>query len=309
LYADIAPVVPMEPVLADEPFDHEDYIFQVKWDGVRILAYSGKDTLKLFNRRQKERTREFPEIIESLAYLPAGTVLDGEAISLGPDGRPSFFLALKRDQTRNAQMIAQLVKAHPVSYMVFDMLYLEGEGLVEKPLSERQRLLGEVVKESAAVHLVDSIAANGRALFEAVSREGMEGIVAKDARSRYLIGQKSPLWKKVKAWREIDAVAGGWLKREGQLRSLLVGIPDEKGLRYIGSVSSGLTGEQRSMLRAYFEAGGEHSSPFLNPPDKIGVKWAEPGIEVRVRYLEWSSDGMLRNPAVVDMRNREGWVL
>ena len=297
----ITPIKPMEPVMYDTPFDNDEYLFQVKWDGVHVLAYIYDNEVKLFNRKQKERTTQFPEIVQALSRLPFGTVLDGEVICLNEEGKPDFFRVLKRDQTRLNNKIQILKKTHPVHYMIFDILYFKGESLIEQPLNKRLMLLKEKVQNSEVIHIVGSVENNGIALFDAVSKEGMEGIVAKKKSSPYIVGTKSPLWKKIKAWREIDTIVGGWQEKEGELRSLLVGIQQDEGLLYVGSVASGLTSEQRRILREYFLSTSDNNT-FINPPNKVDYNYVKPTIGVKVRYLEWSNDNKLRNPSVINLK-------
>ena len=299
----IMPIVPMEPVMHDAPFDSNDYLYQVKWDGVHVLAYISDDNIQLFNRKKNERTNQFPEIVYELNDIPSGTILDGEVICLNDEGKPDFFRVLKRDQTRNDSKINALTMTHPVHYMIFDMLYYKGESLISQPLSQRLKLLQENIQSSHTLQIVDSVMHNGIALFDTVDKEDMEGIVAKKIDSPYIMGTKSPLWKKIKAWREIDTIVGGWQERDGELRSLLVGIQQDEGLLYVGSVSSGLTFEQRKILKDYFLSTQDNNT-FINPPSKsnYNYNWVEPTIGVKVRYLEWSNDNKLRSPSVIDLK-------
>lgn len=293
----------MEPVLCKQPFDSKKHLFQVKWDGVHVLAYVNKKGILLYNRKQNERTMQFREIVKALDYLPSGTVLDGEVVCLNKAGKPDFFLVLKRDQTKLLNKIKILMNTHPVHYMVFDIIYLNGESLIKLPLYERLKILKKTIQKSNIVHVVDSIKNEGKALFKTVRKEGMEGIVAKVIESPYIIGQKSELWKKIKAWRKIDTIIGGWTQSEGQLRSLLVGINQEEGLLYVGRVASGLTSKQRTLLRQYFLANdNDIETPFINPPSKAKYHWVKPSIGVTIRYIEWSNDNKMRSPTIIDLK-------
>ncbi len=298
------PIKPMEPMRGVEIYDDPDTIYQVKWDGVRCLAYQTADSIRLFNRKLHERTQQFPEMVQDLDDLPQGTVLDGEVVVMGSEGRPNFFHSLKRDLVRKTYKIPMLMQTYPVDYMIFDILYHRGESVMERPLTERMALLHEVVRENGRLHLVDSVIEQGSALFQAVEAEGLEGVVAKRKDSPYLIGQKTPLWKKIKAWREVDTLIGGYIVREGQLRSLLVGIPEDSGLRCVGGVASGLTEEMRSFLMQHFNKHQLSAPPFINPP-RESCHWVKPILGVRVRYLEWSNHGSLRNPSIVDFYTSE----
>ena len=293
------PIKPMEPMRCDAIFDELNTLYQVKWDGVRCLTYQTKDGLRLFNRKLNERTQQFPEIKQDLEALPEGTVLDGEVVVMGDEGRPNFFHSLKRDLVRKTHKIPMLMQSYPVNYMVFDILHHKGESVMDWPLYARLELLRDALDWHGCLNRVDAVEGRGTALFRAVEAEGLEGVVAKWKESPYLAGQKSPLWKKIKAWREVDTLIGGYVIREGQLRSLVVGIADGEGLRCVGSVSSGLTEAMHAYLIEFFQKQAEDAPPFINPP-KEACHWVTPKLGVRVRYLEWSNHGSLRNPSIVD---------
>jgi len=293
------PVRPMEPQLHMSPFDDPNTLFQVKWDGVRVLSYRYPDgRIRLFNRRLNERTLQYPELTEALSDIPKGTVLDGEIVALGPDGKPDFHRVLRRDLLQSSVKTRLLLPRIPVSYMAFDILWLNGKALYPLPLCERLKKL-EDLPLGGPIHLVDSVRGAGKALFEAVHAEGLEGIVAKKSDSSYRIGQKTPLWQKIKNSREITGLIGGYLINDsGAVRSLLVGLPEPDGLFYVGAAASGLT---QAQLRALTEilpglAGG---CPFTPPPFVAGAKWVEPTLGVRLRFLEYTSQGAMRAPVIL----------
>lgn len=174
------PVAPMEPVRRAEPFDDQNTLFQVKWDGVRALAYAYPGGgVRLFNRRLRERTAQYPELCAALSGLPAGTVLDGEIIAPDADGKPDFPRVLRRDLVASPAKIKRAADAVPVRYMAFDLLWLDGQTLCPLPLTERFAALDALTLDSALVHRVESVPQAGRALFAAVQAEGLEGVVAK----------------------------------------------------------------------------------------------------------------------------------
>lgn len=291
------PLHPMEPTVAKEAFDSEDTLFQLKWDGVRVLTYKYADGhTRLFNRRLNERTAQYPEIIAALGSLASGTVLDGEVVALGADGRPDFPRVLRRDLVRSPSKI-KIAAAHvPVAYMVFDVLWLCGEAVHTRPLTQRLELLASLPLPSP-VHLVESVPAAGKALFEAVKAEGLEGIVAKKAGSAYRIGKKTDDWQKTKCLRSLDTVAGGFIAEDGRFKSLLLGVPGEDGLRFVGAAGSGLSQKQRQALSELFAKSGG-ACPFANPPNIKGAHWVKPRVKVRVRFLEYTPDGVMRAPAI-----------
>lgn len=296
------PIKPMETTIAEEAFDNEDTLFQFKWDGVRILTYKYEDGhIRLFNRRLNERTAQYPEIIEALDSLASGTVLDGEVVALGADGKPDFPRVLRRDLVRSPSKI-KIAAAHvSVAYMVFDVLWLGGEAVHMRPLTQRLELLTSLPLPSGPVHLVESVPAAGKALFEAVKAEGLEGIVAKKASSAYRIGKKTDDWQKIKCLRSLDTVAGGYIAEDGRFKSLLLGVPLEGGLSFVGAAGSGLTQKQRQMLAELFSK-SDGACPFVNPPIIKGAHWVQPRVAVNVRFLEYTQDGVMRAPAITGIR-------
>ncbi len=297
------PIAPMEPLVREEPFDSPLHLFQVKWDGVRVLAYATGEGIRLINRRLNERTEQYPEITAALSSLPAGTVIDGEVIALGADGKPSFPQVMRRDQLRSKNKTAGAAASLPVHYMAFDMLWHGGKDIMHEPLTVRQKILQDSIQPNITVQLVDSIETEGIALFRAVEAEGMEGVVAKVKDSRYLPGRKTELWQKMKCWREITVWVCGWEYEGPRIRSLLVGAEEDGEMRFAGNVSSGITQKQWSALKEYLEGVNppEQECPFGGVKKMPNVRWARPEIRIRTRYLEWTEDLKLRNPSVMQL--------
>lgn len=299
------PVPPMEPVSRPDPFDNPGTLFQVKWDGVRALAYLGPaGSVRLFNRRLHERTAQYPELVEGLAGLTGGTALDGEIVAPGEGGRPDFPRVLQRDLTRSPSKIKALAGGVPVRYMVFDVLWLAGEPVYPLPLTRRLELLEGIGFRSPLIHVVESLPGTGRALFDAVKAEGMEGVVAKKADSPYRIGAKTDLWQKIKCTRTLTAVAGGYLEgNPARPRSLLLGVPLREGLRFVGAAASGVTGEAwRTLGDLFGRIPGP--CPFVNPPRDPRARWIRPVLAVGVRFLEYTESGVLRAPVVTGFSER-----
>lgn len=285
------PIIPMEPIPHEDIFDSPDYLFQTKWDGVRCLTYAVTG-LELFNRRKNRRTEQYPELVEALSFIPPGTVLDGEIVALNEKGLPDFPRILKRDLLKNSQSIKAAQRSVPIQYIVFDMPYLRGDSLCGTPLAERMELLRETVTGKAPIACIDSVERNGSALFHTVKGIDMEGIVAKRKDSRYLIGEKSAQWLKIKAWRDIEAHILGYSEENGAFRSLVLGVVLNGALRYIGNASSGLTEAHKKALRQR-AIGVPRGAGF---PEN--TKWIAPGLLAKLRYLEWTPAGRLRNPSV-----------
>lgn len=300
------PLTPMEPREIREPFDSPQHLFQVKWDGVRCLAYLENDRVELINRRHNYRTNQYPELIIELKKLKnSGMILDGEIIALDSSGQPNFRRVLKRDLIKNKEKADNLVAKIPIAYLVFDILFFNSSNICHLPLTERQEILASTLSPlatSALIKLVDSFPQEGISLFNAVTAQGLEGIIAKELTSPYLAGQKSAYWYKIKCWRQQQAVICGLLVKNNQLRSLLVGAFAEDKLIYLGNVASGLTEEQRKLLLAYGKNNSTKASPVINPPPKLAGKiiWVNPEIVLLIKYLEWTSDLKLRSPFIAD---------
>lgn len=260
------------------------------------MAYAD-GTLRLINRHLNERTDQYPEIVEALAGLPEGTVLDGELVALGGNGKPDFYRVMKRELCKAPGKIADLRRRVPAFYMVFDVIAWGGEDYTGRPLTERQKRLTEL-PGSNHVGVVESVPGRGRALWALVEEQDLEGIVAKRADSPYLIGVKSELWKKIKVWRSMEGLVGGWSEETGRVRSLALGIREEEGLLYIGNVGTGFTEAQWKAIGDYLKTanGPDAACPFTNRPKDKTLRWARPELTVTVRYREIGSDGRLRHP-------------
>ena len=288
---------PMELVTRSDAYDDADTVFQVKWDGVRCLAYAYEDGIRLYNRKLNGRHAQYPEILSALSTLPAGTVLDGEIIAPGPDGKPLLPRLLRRDLACKANTL--LTAAVPVRYMVFDVLWLRGKPMYELELTKRLDALASLSLTEPILR-VDSVAGRGKALFAAVSEEGMEGIVAKKASSRYLIGQRSSQWEKIKCMRERDGLIGGYIPKPDGMRCVLVGIEEEGGLIYAGKAASGPTHRQWAALLAKLTK-LHGPCPFLNPPTEAQAVWVYPKLPVRVRFMEYTQEGVMRAPVLTGL--------
>ncbi len=188
------------PMLArpGAPFDSDEHLFEIKWDGTRMLAFVERDGYRLINRHQAERTAQSPELAP-LAELPAGTILDGELVVFA-DGRPDFRRLLSRDQTCDPFKIRLSSRLRPATYVVFDLLYDDYRPLLAQPLSERRRRLCQLVEkfDRPELALSEGIVENGRALFDEVCQLGLEGLVAKRLASPYRPGRRTKDWIKIK---------------------------------------------------------------------------------------------------------------
>ena len=196
-----ATIRPMLAQRANAPFDSADYVFEVKWDGIRCLAFIERHGVRLQSRELVDITVQFPELA-CLAALPTGTVLDGELVILRA-GRPSLAEMQHRVQLQNHHRIQYASQAAPVLYLVFDLLYTQGTSLMAAPLTVRRAPLERLIPPASfsQVMVPESLRRSGRALFESVVARGLEGVMAKRTDSPYRMGKRSRAWLKIKPWR------------------------------------------------------------------------------------------------------------
>ncbi|TLZ62789.1 MAG: DNA ligase [Methanobacteriota archaeon] len=297
---------PMLAALQPEPFDSEDHIFELKWDGTRALGFVSPDgSVKFQNRRLYDITYRYPEIHPDVGGRKA--ILDGEIVVMR-EGRPSFMGLQDREHASSPFTIRLRSKESPATYVVFDVLYLDGKELLSLPLMERKDVLRTLVRTSDRVTLSDYIEGQGRAYYAAIIERGLEGIIAKRKGSRYALGRRTRDWLKVKKRETIDAVVCGLTEGEGvredTFGSLILGVYDGPTMRYIGRVGTGFSDDlRRDLLRRCEALRGERlfaSEPDMTEPVKL---WMRPGLVVEARFLEMTPDGMLRAPSFGRIRD------
>ncbi|MED4581980.1 RNA ligase family protein [Brevibacillus choshinensis] len=295
------PVFPFEPISSDVFPEGPQWIAQVKWDGVRVLTYFDGNEARLYNRKLNERTLHYPEITDIRSYCHADSViLDGEVIALGTDGKPSFYEVMRRDGLRRMEKVPQIQKTVPITYMVFDILYLNGEWVTTFPLRERQALLHKMITPNAHIQCVEDFT-QPEALYNVVEAQGMEGIIMKDLSSTYVVNGKDQRWRKKKYYRDLIAGVGGVTLRNSIVNSLLLGLFDQEGrFWYIGHAGTGrLTQEDwRNLTERVKPLVTEHM-PFANlPPRTADTWWLKPELTVKIVYAEWKEGHSLRQPSI-----------
>ncbi|MBN9795904.1 non-homologous end-joining DNA ligase [Pseudonocardia alni] len=277
--------------------------FEVKWDGMRVLAEvtdgGGEPALRLRTRSGRDVTANFPELA-GLVDLAPDVLLDGEVVLL--DGGVPSFAAL-------AHRIHGPVGGRPVTFMVFDVLRLYGVPLLDRPLAERRATL-ERLDLSATPHVETSpLYPDGAALLEVTASRGLEGVVAKREDSRYRPGRRSPDWVKIAHRHSQSCVVGGWKPERsgaaGRIGALLLGVPGPDGLEFAGRVGSGLAGAAvQELLTARLT--GAPESPFaqvLPRVDAAGARWCSPTVVAEVAHLGWTAAGRLRQPVFRGIRD------
>ncbi len=280
-----------------------EWSHEVKWDGMRILADCSTDAIRLTSRNENDVSVTFPEL-----HPLAGRdlLLDGEVVAFA-DGVPSFGALSDRIHVHRATRAAALAEANPVTYLVFDLLRLDGRDLAREPLEKRRERLVGLGLAGDAWHVPDGYD-DGAMLFEATLQQGLEGIVSKRLSSRYDVGQRSPHWLKFPHRRRASYVVGGWRTETGstsRLGAVLVGEPTPDGLVYRGRVGSGITGARGAALQALLQPLAREASPFVDEVprlDALGTHWVEPRVVVDVEALGLAAQGRLRQPSFRGVR-------
>jgi DNA ligase D-like protein (predicted ligase) len=280
------------PMLATQaaPFDADDYLFEVKWDGVRALAAVEHHTWSLWGRHGVDYTTRYPELAV-LRRLPSGTVVDGELVALN-QGRADL-PALLRRHLRQRPLPGGFATA-PLCYVLFDLLSLHGQWLLKEPLVHRRALLRELLDqiEDPLLAYSDGIVGAGRAFFDKVVAEGHEGVMAKHHTSRYLPGQRSSSWRKIKPALVVPCVIFGYQAGRSGVQRLCVAAVREEGLRYVGQLTRGFTASQAVELEQRL-APRQRLRPVTPCPHR--ACWVEPELYCRVQSQGWTSHGRLRH--------------
>lgn len=289
-------VSPMLATLVDEPFDKKDWYFEIKWDGYRAIAAKDGDKTELYSRNQQDFSTKFPAIFDAVKNLSADVVLDGEIVALDKQGKPHFEWLQNRHQDPQGELY----------YYVFDILWLNGRSLTQKPLSERKKILETVLPKKSALRLSDHVKDQGIKLFGQIQKEGLEGVVAKRADSAYQTGVRGQDWLKFKTHQRQETVIGGFTDPKGSRRhlgSLLLGVYQGGDFVYVGHSGGGIPTDQLKFIREKLNKLEQNDSPFVNTP-KVGsdTHWVKPQLVCEASFLEWTSEGLMRHPSFEGLR-------
>ncbi len=282
-----------------------EWLHEVKWDGMRVLAEVSGGRLVLRSRNENDVTVSFPELV-GLVALGRDVVLDGEVVAFA-DGVPRFGALANRMHVGDARRAEQLSHLNPVTLLVFDVIALDGRELIGRPLSERREVL-ESLGLSGPHWQVPAVYPDGEMLLRATEQQGLEGIVSKRRDSRYLPGRRSPGWLKFPHRPTLSYVVGGWrLETDSvsRLGAVLVGQPTSAGLSYRGRVGSGIAGKEGQRLRRQLDPLCADSSPFCDEVprvDALGTTWVRPEVVVEIAALGVTDGGRLRQPSYLGVR-------
>ncbi|MGG4439598.1 RNA ligase family protein [Brevibacillus fortis] len=294
------PIIPFEPVMADEFPSEDNWIAQVKWDGVRMLTYYDGHEVRLVNRRLNDRTLQYPEFVNAKRYCSGSSfILDGEMIAFDSN-RPSFQEIMKRDSLRKKQSIDLAVNQTPVTYMIFDVLYYNGDWVIEQELIRRHQLLEQMIIPQPNVQVVQNFK-DAKALYDVMVQHEMEGIVCKGCTSSYAINGKDKRWQKMKIFHDLFAVIGGVTFRDGVVNALLLGLYNDEGkFYYIGHAGTAKFSKKTWQdLTQQIQPTIRPTKPFENEPERRkDAIWVEPEIVVKVKFMEWTTGKTMRHPSV-----------
>ena len=303
-------LAPMLATLAErEELDDEDeWAIEMKWDGIRAIAVvdANAGTAELSSRNGLDLSRSYPELIAALPRAAAHTghaVLDGEIVAPDSAGRPDFGRLQTRMGLTAEREVERAAQSVPVQFIVFDVLELDGVSLIDSSYDERRRRLEHALAPTPKVVLPAAITVGLDAALDISEDLGLEGVVAKRRDGSYKPGRRSTDWLKFKHLRTQEVVIGGWRPGNGarhdSIGSLLLGVPTDDGLRYVGRVGTGFSAKALDAARSRMAGRASTSSPFIDVPASVArdAHWVSPDLVAEVEFFEWTSTGQLRQPS------------
>ena len=301
-------VVPMLARLGDLPAKDSGWAYEIKWDGVRAIAYSEPGRLRLESRNLNDITAQYPEVRPLNRALSSHTaVLDGELVAFDADGRPSFERLQQRMHLTGEAQVRRRAKDYPVVYVVFDLLHLDGHSLMDLPYTERRERLEALGLDGPAWQTPSHNVGGGKRLLDATAKQGLEGIMAKRLDCPYEPGKRASHWIKVKTKQRQELVIGGWLpgegRRSGELGALLLGYHEDGEFRFAGKVGTGFGEKELRMLAEKLAPLERDTSPFTGKQPQKAARFAEPKLVAEIEFTEWTKDGMLRHPSYKGLRD------
>ncbi|PZS20944.1 MAG: DNA ligase [Pseudonocardiales bacterium] len=285
--------------------EEQDWAYEMKWDGVRAVVYVDGGRARAMSRNDRDITVSYPELRAlGLALGTTQVVLDGELVAFDAQGRPSFGTLQQRMHVADPAAARRLAARVPVIYVIFDLLHLDGRSLLRETYDARREQLDGLGLAGEAWQLSPAFSAPAADVLTASRAEGMEGVLAKRRDSRYEPGKRAHAWRKVKHVRTQEVVIGGWRpgngRRAGKIGSLMLGIPEDGRLRYVGQVGTGFTDALLADLGSRLGRLERKSAPFttaLPTAVRRDARWVTPNVVGEVAFTEWTTDGLLRHPA------------
>lgn len=286
---------PMLATLIDAPFDDSEWVFEIKWDGFRVISKIERGKVALFSRGGKRMTKDYPRIATALAKVRRRAVIDGELVALDENNRSRFQL-LQNARRTNVRL----------RYYVFDVLFLDGKDVRRLPLLERKRLLRSILPKSSAIRFSKHVKKHGIKFFRLAERRRLEGIMAKRAQSRYYSGKRTREWLKIKIARRQEAVVVGFTKPRKSRKyfgSLVLALRQGRSWRYAGHTGTGFGSASLKAIYAKLKSLARKTKPLRHKiPNEEQTAWVRPKLVCEVKFTEWTKDGIMRHPAFVGLR-------
>jgi bifunctional non-homologous end joining protein LigD len=305
---------PMLATSINEPFDGAEWMFEIKWDGYRAIAFIDNGKVKLVSRNQNDLTERYPELKDLAEFVKAKTaILDGEVVALDDQGRPSFSLMQQRTGFRPGGRRAASNADVPVLYYAFDLLYLDGYDWRCVPLEDRKKKLAAILVSGDSLRYSDHYEKQGKALFEMARQKGLEGILAKKRDSIYQ-ERRSSEWLKIKITHRLECVIGGYTGPEGSrahFGSIVLGLYDKQGrLIHVGQAGSGFDQKSLDEISKLLQKRETKQKPFYGEVEALRkVTWVNPELVAEIEYAEWTegagggSGPKLRAPVFLGLRD------
>lgn len=289
-------IVPMLATLVNEPFDDKDWIFEIKWDGYRAVAYCNENDVALVSRNLKTFTEKYSPVATALSDLKLNAILDGEIVAVNEKGLANF-QALQNWQNTPVRL----------QYFVFDVLWLNGKDVTKLPLLERKALLQKLLPENnEIIKYSDHVIGKGNKFFKAALKQGLEGIMAKKADSIYEIDTRTDEWVKIKVNLRQEVIIAGYTeprKTRKFFGSLLLGVYDDDNLVYIGHTGSGFNTKSLGEIYNKLQKLVTDKSPFdKTPKTNMPATWVKPKLVCEIKFTEWTTDRMARHPIFMGLR-------
>jgi bifunctional non-homologous end joining protein LigD len=304
-------IVPMLARLSKPPARDDDWAVEVKWDGVRAIAYCRPGRLRLQSRNLNDVTAQYPEVRRLSRQIGAlDAVLDGELVAFDERGRPSFERLQQRIHQTSERVVRRRMKTHPVTYVIFDLLYLDGHDLTAEPYSRRRALLERLELDGESWQTPAHSTGHVEELLAASAEQGLEGLVLKRLDSTYTPGKRSGAWLKLKNVGRQEFVIGGWQPGEGRRRnrvgSILLGYFDGEGeeaeFRYAGKVGTGFSERDLDELKERLAPLERKANPFAGRRGPRQARFVEPELVAEVEFRELTADGMVRHGSFKGLR-------
>lgn len=298
-------IAPMLATLGSEATlaGEDDWAFEMKWDGIRAIATVEGGQVRYVSRNGTDLTVSYPELGELADAIDADAVVDGEIVALDRRGRPNFGLLQSRMKLTRKPDVNKAMQSTPVHFMVFDLLELDGESLLNRSYADRRVALEDAVSETDRIRVPPAFDGDSRAAMASSLKLGLEGVMAKKRDGRYRPGIRSQGWVKIKHHSTQEVIIAGWKpgngRRAGTIGSLVLGIPDDEGLRYVGRVGTGFADRELDELQAKLTRLARKTTPLHSVPtaDARGVHWVTPSLVGEVEFAEWTHADRLRQPS------------